>query len=248
MTTPAAPVPETPNFGFLARYDGLLVRVSALAERYFPDDPVTALVKLRQFGELLAQQVAARRGVDTLAGEAQADLLGRLQREAGISREVLDLFHLLRRVGNDAVHEHRGNHATALSALKVARQLAVWFHRGFGEQGFKPGPFQPPRPPEDPTAALREELEKLRAERDAGLSAVEREREARAAAEAARLTAEERTRAEAEQRTFWEGYAAETETAKLGLAQPEHGHRRMAYRQRAGRLRPVPGHHLRRGG
>jgi len=44
------------NFDFLATYDGQLMRLAALAERYFADDPSTCLIKLRQFGELLAQQ------------------------------------------------------------------------------------------------------------------------------------------------------------------------------------------------
>ena len=45
---------------FLARYDGALMAVAAQAERYFAEDPVTCLMKLRQFGELLAQQLAGR--------------------------------------------------------------------------------------------------------------------------------------------------------------------------------------------
>ena len=40
-----------------------LVRLGALAENYFQDDPNTCVMKLRQLGELLAQQVAARTGV-----------------------------------------------------------------------------------------------------------------------------------------------------------------------------------------
>jgi type I restriction enzyme R subunit len=34
-----------------------------LAEKYFPDDPNTCLLKLRQFAELLAQLLAARVGL-----------------------------------------------------------------------------------------------------------------------------------------------------------------------------------------
>jgi len=34
-----------------------------VAERYFPEDPNTALIKLRQLGERLAQQVASRFGL-----------------------------------------------------------------------------------------------------------------------------------------------------------------------------------------
>jgi hypothetical protein len=39
----------TENFGFLGDHDPDLVKIGALAERYFRDDPPTALIKLRQF-------------------------------------------------------------------------------------------------------------------------------------------------------------------------------------------------------
>ena len=45
-----------------------------------------------------------------------------------IPKETADLFHTLRRAGNRAVHEANGNHSEALSALKFARQLGIWFH------------------------------------------------------------------------------------------------------------------------
>ena len=62
-------------------------------------------MKLRQFGEALAQQVAAQTGVFTSADEPQVDLLNRLRREAGSPREVLELSHDLRRIGNEATYD-----------------------------------------------------------------------------------------------------------------------------------------------
>jgi|GEM_PF-4132914 len=53
-----------------------------LAERYFAEDPNTALLKLRQFAELLAQIVATKVGLYTSHEEAQFDLLRRLQDQA----------------------------------------------------------------------------------------------------------------------------------------------------------------------
>ncbi len=219
MNTPRAA--QSANFGVLAPYDEALVGVAALAERYFPDDPITCLMKLRQFGELLAQQVAARAGVLVAVDEPQSDLLGRLRRDTAYSRDVIDLFHDLRRTGNEAVHQHRGTHATALAGLKVARQLAVWFHRTFGDRTFKPGPFQPPRPPIDPTVQLRDELERLQSERLASVSVAEAAAAAAARqaddAQRALRTAEERAAAEAEARAVWEALATETESRLLAL-------------------------------
>ena len=49
------PGPASPNFGFLAEHDPLLVHYGSQAERYVFDDPNTALIKLRQFAEVLAK-------------------------------------------------------------------------------------------------------------------------------------------------------------------------------------------------
>ena len=51
------------NFGFLEGHDTRLATLGALAERYFRNDPSTAIVKLRQFAEFLAKLVAAHRAV-----------------------------------------------------------------------------------------------------------------------------------------------------------------------------------------
>jgi type I restriction enzyme R subunit len=81
------------NFAFLNTYGPQLDRPGALAERYFPDDPETCLIKLRQFAELLARQTAARNGLTEDPEESQADLLRRLRFDAAVPAQVLDLFH-----------------------------------------------------------------------------------------------------------------------------------------------------------
>jgi type I restriction enzyme R subunit len=207
------------NFGFLAVYDAQLVRLGALAEGYFKEDPNTCLLKLRQFGETLAQIVAAKAGLFTDPQEPQADLLRRLKFERIVPREVGDLFHHLRVVGNKATHENDGNHAEALTALKVRRELGVWFHRTFGpSKTFHPGPFVPPPDPHDATKPLREELSRLRAEVDSQKSATEKAKTAAVEYEQARASTEERARKEKEDRAVWEQIAVEAEQAKAALA------------------------------
>src|SRR5262249_9677773 len=46
-----------------------------------------------------------------------------------------------------------------------------WFYRTYDNHNFKAGPFQPPRPPIDTATELTAELDRLRAERGAALSA-----------------------------------------------------------------------------
>jgi len=68
------------------------VRLGQLAERYFPEDPNTCLLKLRQLAELLAQLTASRVGLYASAEEKQFELLQRLERQGILSREVAQLF------------------------------------------------------------------------------------------------------------------------------------------------------------
>jgi Type III restriction enzyme, res subunit len=210
--------PKSANFSFLAKRYPDLERIGALCERYFSDDPIVALITLRQFGELLAQIVAARSGLLTDPREQQNELLRRLRIEANYPPNVLDLFHQIRLDGNAATHRRDGDHARALACLKMARQLGIWFYRTFDDRGFKSGPFQPPRPPADASAELAAELGRLKAERDAALTEAQRAKAIAAEAEAARLAAEKGAEGAAEERRLWEQLAAEAEAAKSQLA------------------------------
>ncbi|MCW5700564.1 MAG: type I restriction-modification system endonuclease, partial [Rhodospirillales bacterium] len=200
------------NFVFLETYDPQLVRFAGLAERYFADDPNGCLVKLRMFGELLATIVAARYGLMETPDENQADRLRRFKDRGALPQQVLDLFHHLRIAGNDAVHDFGDEHRTALTALKKARALAVWFHQSMsGDRQFKAGPFLPPRQPVDETPALRAELERLQAELEASRTTAQ-QAEAKAQEEAdQRLSAVERAERAERERTEWEVLAQEIE-------------------------------------
>ncbi|MGK4008930.1 type I restriction-modification system endonuclease [Sorangium sp. So ce1036] len=213
------PPSASPNFAFLAHHDPRLVVLGTQAERYFAEDPNTCLVKLRQFGEILAQRAAARLGLYTSPEDSQATLINRLRERGALDATTRQLFHDLRVAGNQAAHELRGEHHEALHQLKMARELAVWFQRSFGNnRKFDPGPFVPPRDPAKEDAQLAAELEKLRGELerskvDLARSKVDIEAVRAAAEEEAkkRLTAEERARKAAEDGALWEALATEAE-------------------------------------
>ena len=63
-----------------------------LAERYFPDDPNTSLLKLRQLAELLAQLVAANVGLTLPRGDRSTTSYAGLQDQGLSPREVAQLF------------------------------------------------------------------------------------------------------------------------------------------------------------
>ena len=207
------------NFAFLGSQDDRFARLGILAERYFFDDAPAALIKLRQLGEFLVKDVAARHGLLPSNAATFDDVLRILRVRSVLPREIAELFFHIKRLGNAAAHEDVGTSSEVLAALKIARATAVWFHQSYGgDPNFKPGPFVPPVRPVDATAALAAELEELR-KRVASSS--DNEAKARLAyqeAEAERLNARAEADSLREEREFWEKYAAETEA---GLRQTE---------------------------
>ena len=200
------------NFAFLQEHDEQLLRLGMLAERYFPDDPNTSIIKLRQLAELLAQLVATKVGLYQSPEESQYDLLRRLQDQGMLPREIAQLFGEVRRAGNAASHAMAGDHRTALAALKITWQLGLWFHRTFKNPSFKSGPFIPPQAPPDESAELRAELTRLS-------QALEQDRAAHQETAQRLDAAEARLREAKDEQTFWEQMASEAEAAKVALQQ-----------------------------
>ncbi len=218
---PAQPTPS-PNFAYLAHHDARLVALATQAEQLFTIDPAATLMKLRLFAEMLAKRAAAKMGLYTDQHEKQVDLINRLSDRGVIMATQRTLFHDLRKSGNDAAHDNQGNHQEALHQLKMARELAIWFQRSFGNnRKFDPGPFVPPSEPKKPGAELHEELQRLRDEAEArkkdlaaaqaAIDAIKKQAEAE---QAAKLTAEERAAKAREDAATWEALASE-EVAKL---------------------------------
>ncbi|RFC62262.1 type I restriction-modification system endonuclease [Fulvimarina endophytica] len=205
---------EQGNFGFLSEESPELAKLATLAESYFKSDPPAALFRLRQFGEFMAKEVAARHALLRERSPSFDETLRLLKMRDVLPREVADLFFHLKRAGNAAAHENRGSASDALAALKIARVVAIWFYQTYaGVPGFCPSPFIPPAAPTDATAALRSQLDEMRRAVEASADSEAKARlAARQAADEAERFAEQ-AKTEAEDRSFWERYAAETEAA-----------------------------------
>jgi type I restriction enzyme R subunit len=220
----------SPNFAYLAHHDPRLVALGTQAEEHFAADPEVSLFKLRKFGELLAKRAAAKVSMFVDGREQQIDIVNRLHERGVVGATQRTLFHDLRKSGNLAVHEFDPvAQSEALHQLKMARELAVWFQRSFGnDRKFDPGPFVPPPDPKKKSDAVHAELERLRAvaaaheaQVQAGKAEIERLRQQAEDEAKRRLTAEERAAREADERAIWEALAAEqseqsaAENAKL---------------------------------
>ncbi len=86
-------------------------------------------MKLRHFAELLARLAVAEVGVVTTSHDDFAAVLGMLRDRRAATGDILDLLHGIRKAGNAPAHEGQGTRSDALHHLRMAGQLAVWFHR-----------------------------------------------------------------------------------------------------------------------
>ena len=113
------------NFSFLLEHDPIFFQLAFVAEKMFKSDPNTTLVKLRQLGEALAQEMASKLGIPSYEYKDQYELIYLLEKKLSFSFKVRNLFHTLRKDGNKAVHEFTTNHQQAVKALKNAYKLSI---------------------------------------------------------------------------------------------------------------------------
>jgi type I restriction enzyme R subunit len=200
------------NFAQLKEHDEQFVRSGMLAERYFAEDPNTCLIKLRQLAEVLAQAAASQVGIFLKPEEGQYELLGRLRDNRILPPEIYQLFGEIRRTGNAANHAMAGDHRTALSILKIAWQVGVWFHRTFRDPKYRSGAFIPPQPPKNESVELKLELEELAKALDQQKTGAQEQAQQLEALSAQLAAAKD-------EQTFWEQMAAEVEAEKADLNQ-----------------------------
>ncbi|MFC5828774.1 DEAD/DEAH box helicase family protein [Nonomuraea insulae] len=185
---------KSPNFGFLLPYEPLLVVYGAGAEAIVYTDPNAALVKCRQFVEVLTAVLIQQTGIRH-AGHDLVEQISALSRADVLVPSVTAVFHEIRKAGNAAVHRHDADLSTALRCVERCFQLGLLLHRALGDQRDLRA-FVPPEPPSAIASAdLAREVDRLRAE----------------LAEAKLVLDGSRTRAEAEQAASRE---AEIELAK----------------------------------
>lgn len=205
------------NFSHLVTLSPELAKLGSRSEQYFKDDPNTSLIKSRQFAELLAQETAARLGkLKEDSEQTQMELLLQLGR-LGVPRQVLDLFHVVRKLGNQANHRFADDLRMALQSLKFAAELGVWFQRTFGRDDYKSGVFLIPEVPQTVPDDVQAELSNLREQKkqfNVQLAAVQSEAEQ--ASQRAETMQTIALRAE-EDAQLWALLATEEESSKQQL-------------------------------
>jgi type I restriction enzyme R subunit len=152
------------NFQFLKPYDPIFLQLATVAEQMYHSDPNTTLVKLRQFAEALAQEIASHLGIEPYEYEDQYQLLALLDEQRALPYRIRDLFHTLRKEGNRAVHRFSTNHQQALKALKNAHKLSQWYHGMYGnDEKVVIKPFTVPVDPSKRLQKIHADYERLKA-------------------------------------------------------------------------------------
>lgn len=143
------------NFGRLFGYQPLLAMYGAQAEAVAFTDANAALVHMRQFGEVLAEELITRAGL-RVHGDLQIHRLAVLSNAGMLTPKIRAAFDTLRTSGNQAAHRHVFDTARALEAIRLAWELGVWLHRALSGDRTVEG-FVPPAEPvvTDPAELLQ---------------------------------------------------------------------------------------------
>ena len=121
------------NFYFLQEDYNLLYNIAYLSEKNLYSDPNTCMFKLRQFSEVMVNEIYQIEHIPIPIEGNQASKINTLKREGIIEPIIADILHQLRLKGNDAVHSVYASKETAETLLRMTYRLARWFALSYGE-------------------------------------------------------------------------------------------------------------------
>ena len=149
------------NFEFLKEIEPhILYRIAHLAETYLYTDPNGCLMKLRQFAEVMVNEVFQIEHIALPYDNNQANRISVLKREGIIEHQLGRILNELRQRGNEAVHAGFDSLTSAKTLLQMAYHLAQWYALSYGE-GTGGHTFVMPQEEDIPNAA------ELQAEKEA---------------------------------------------------------------------------------
>lgn len=109
------------KFAFFKSENFQLVELASGAEYCVESYPDISIIRIGQFAELLAQQIAKQKGLNIKYDEKQSDLIQKLENNGFINSQNSNYFHLIRQTRNKAVHfPFESNSKTAHKLLKNA--------------------------------------------------------------------------------------------------------------------------------
>lgn len=119
------------NFSFLRQEFSILTHIGESAEAYLHQDPVYTLNRLRLFGEKLTEILFDEHAIEFPDDNTFHNRLKILESQKLLPRVIQDLFFLIRKKGNLAVHDNVGTFAEAKQGLNAAFQIGKWFYETY---------------------------------------------------------------------------------------------------------------------
>lgn len=169
------------NFSFLEKEFPVLHNIASAAEYNLYSDPVTALFKLRLFGEKITNFVYETHSLAARAEPAEASFHNKikiLEDEAIYQSNIASLVHTIKHRGNIAVHQSKGTVDEAKTILFSAFKLAKWFYESYSEENLKIGDLKFSPPPNLDARHALHELEKQFSSLEGKFNALLAEKEA----------------------------------------------------------------------
>lgn len=151
---------QSVNFGPLASIEPLLTIYGAGAESTVYTDPNGALIKCRQFGEVLAEQLIRRSGT-RFNGSKQIDRVRALENAGVLTQSASTALHEIRKIGNEATHSHLFNIRFALRSVEQCWQLGNLLRLALSPTDQQLRSFIAPSPPAPPTPVAPGDQEQL---------------------------------------------------------------------------------------
>nr|WP_314995319.1 type I restriction-modification system endonuclease [uncultured Capnocytophaga sp.] len=122
------------NFEFLKDVEPhVLYRIAYLAETYLYTDPNGCLMKLRQFAEVMVNEIFQIEHIVLPHDNNQANRISVLKREGIIEHQLGSILNQLRQRGNEAAHAGFDSVSSAKTNLQIAYKLAQWYALSYGE-------------------------------------------------------------------------------------------------------------------
>lgn len=122
------------NFEFLKDVEPhVLYRIAYLAETYLYSDPNGCLMKLRQFAEVMVNEIFQIEHIALPYDNNQANRISVLKREGIIEHQLGSILNQLRQRGNEAAHAGFDSVSSAKTNLQMAYKLAQWYALSYGE-------------------------------------------------------------------------------------------------------------------
>ena len=221
------------NFDFLKDHFPVLANFGALAEQYCYSDSNSCLMKLGMIGETIVNLIFTYDRIPLPSDNTAANRIDTLFREGLITRDLVDVLHVLRMKCNKASHENYASVADGKILLQMAYSLCEWFMQTYGDWSYQNQPFVMPSDIPEPIIAdkqdeqaqenkLLEEATKTAAEAPAVEKEIRKKRAGMAASQ--RIKSEAETRYLIDEQLRKVGWEADTEELRYSKGtRPQKG-------------------------